>query len=170
MLIVDFMLIMLYCIVADVLLQETRVSFPFTVLFSVVVCLSSVVIFYILFNIALNAGIPALHLHTNDIETLGLFRGHCQDRCQGADLGTSEASFLFFLLLCSFIMLCCYPYDSVLLFVKMAVRSRDSIEVENPGNNLYVTGLSARVTKRDLEEHFSSEGTVCLKSLFFIIS
>lgn len=39
-------------------------------------------------------------------------------------------------------------------------RSRDSSDVENPGNNLYVTGLSALVTKRDLEKHFSSEGKV----------
>ncbi|KAK2975871.1 hypothetical protein RJ640_015302 [Escallonia rubra] len=38
-------------------------------------------------------------------------------------------------------------------------RSYDT-EVENPGNNLYVTGLSPRITKRDLEKHFSTEGTV----------
>ncbi|KAL5788775.1 hypothetical protein ACOSP7_005724 [Xanthoceras sorbifolium] len=35
-----------------------------------------------------------------------------------------------------------------------------SREVENPGNNLYVTGLSPRVTKRELEKHFSTEGKV----------
>ncbi|BAF11564.1 Os03g0265600 [Oryza sativa Japonica Group] len=39
-------------------------------------------------------------------------------------------------------------------------RSVDSSDVENPGNNLYVTGLSARVTDRDLEKHFSAEGEV----------
>eukprot|EP00252_Welwitschia_mirabilis_P007349 TRINITY_DN185_c0_g1_i3.p1 TRINITY_DN185_c0_g1~~TRINITY_DN185_c0_g1_i3.p1 ORF type:complete len:169 (+),score=5.14 TRINITY_DN185_c0_g1_i3:234-740(+) len=39
-------------------------------------------------------------------------------------------------------------------------RSRESDDVSNPGNNLYVTGLSPRITKRDLEEHFSKEGTV----------
>ncbi|GFZ01648.1 hypothetical protein Acr_15g0002570 [Actinidia rufa] len=39
----------------------------------------------------------------------------------------------------------------------MAYRSRDP-SVENPGNNLYVTGLPTRVTKRDLEKHFSTEG------------
>lgn len=33
-------------------------------------------------------------------------------------------------------------------------------EVSNPGNTLYVTGLSTRVTERDLEEHFSKEGKV----------
>ncbi|GKV33030.1 hypothetical protein SLEP1_g41583 [Rubroshorea leprosula] len=33
-------------------------------------------------------------------------------------------------------------------------------EVENPGNNLYVTGLSPRMTKRELERHFASEGNV----------
>ncbi|KAL2486375.1 RRM domain-containing protein [Abeliophyllum distichum] len=39
-------------------------------------------------------------------------------------------------------------------------RSCDSSDADNPGNNLYVTGLSARVSKRDLEKHFSSEGVV----------
>ncbi|XAR70763.1 hypothetical protein NMG60_11027741 [Bertholletia excelsa] len=38
-------------------------------------------------------------------------------------------------------------------------RSRES-SAENPGNNLYVTGLSALITKRDLEKHFSTEGKV----------
>ncbi|XP_031488944.1 serine/arginine-rich splicing factor SR45a-like [Nymphaea colorata] len=37
-------------------------------------------------------------------------------------------------------------------------RSYDSSDSENPGNNLYVTGLSTRVTKKELEKHFSSEG------------
>ncbi|CAI9778729.1 unnamed protein product [Fraxinus pennsylvanica] len=39
-------------------------------------------------------------------------------------------------------------------------RSPDSSDAENPGNNLYVTGLSARVSKREIEKHFSSEGVV----------
>ncbi|KAL8115305.1 uncharacterized protein LOC141666467 [Apium graveolens] len=39
-------------------------------------------------------------------------------------------------------------------------RSYDSGEVENPGNNLYVTGLSPRITKRDIEKHFSTQGKV----------
>ncbi|EOY33814.1 hypothetical protein QUC31_018739 [Theobroma cacao] len=40
-------------------------------------------------------------------------------------------------------------------------RSRSAeIDVENPGNNLYVTGLSPRITKRELEKHFASEGNV----------
>ncbi|CAH9129204.1 unnamed protein product [Cuscuta epithymum] len=33
-------------------------------------------------------------------------------------------------------------------------------DAENPGNNLYVTGLSRRVREEDLEIHFSSEGKV----------
>ncbi|KAF3795562.1 Serine/arginine-rich splicing factor, partial [Nymphaea thermarum] len=38
-------------------------------------------------------------------------------------------------------------------------RSRSyEYEAENPGNNLYVTGLSTRVTKKELERHFASEG------------
>ncbi|XP_072978704.1 uncharacterized protein [Typha angustifolia] len=44
-------------------------------------------------------------------------------------------------------------------------RSRDrsrsrSPEAKNPGNNLYVTGLSTRVTSSDLEKFFSKEGRV----------
>lgn len=33
-------------------------------------------------------------------------------------------------------------------------------DVENPGNTLFVTGLSSRVTERDLEDYFSKEGKV----------
>ncbi|KAG6781094.1 hypothetical protein POTOM_013977 [Populus tomentosa] len=39
-------------------------------------------------------------------------------------------------------------------------RSNDSGDASNPGNNLYVTGLSTRVTSSDLEKYFSSEGKV----------
>uniref|UniRef100_A0A7N0RC70 RRM domain-containing protein n=1 Tax=Kalanchoe fedtschenkoi TaxID=63787 RepID=A0A7N0RC70_KALFE len=40
-------------------------------------------------------------------------------------------------------------------------RSRGrTTEVINPGNTLYVTGLSTRVTERELDEHFSKEGKV----------
>ncbi|KAI3860603.1 hypothetical protein MKW98_017238, partial [Papaver atlanticum] len=44
------------------------------------------------------------------------------------------------------------PYDR---YSRSRSRSRS---VENPGNNLYVTGLSPRITKKKLEKHFSSEG------------
>ncbi|KAM7520039.1 hypothetical protein LguiB_019001 [Lonicera macranthoides] len=47
-------------------------------------------------------------------------------------------------------------------------RSRGrTTEVVNPGNTLYVTGLSTRVTQRDLEEHFSKEGKVA--SCFLVV-
>ena len=39
-------------------------------------------------------------------------------------------------------------------------RSQDSVDAANPGNNLYMTSLSTRVTNRDLEEYFSKEGKV----------
>ncbi|KAK4356005.1 hypothetical protein RND71_024976 [Anisodus tanguticus] len=39
-------------------------------------------------------------------------------------------------------------------------RSCDSSNVENPGDNLYVTGLAAHVKERDIEKHFSTEGEV----------
>ncbi|KAL4292819.1 hypothetical protein AHAS_Ahas18G0066200 [Arachis hypogaea] len=35
-----------------------------------------------------------------------------------------------------------------------------SSDAENSGNNLYVTGLSPRITKRELEKHFAAEGKV----------
>jgi transformer-2 protein len=37
----------------------------------------------------------------------------------------------------------------------------------NPGNTLYVTGLSSRVTERDLEDHFNKEGKVA--SCFLVV-
>ncbi|MCO5594777.1 hypothetical protein L7F22_048810 [Adiantum nelumboides] len=36
----------------------------------------------------------------------------------------------------------------------------DDESAYNPGNNLYITGLSSRASQRDLEDHFSSEGKV----------
>ncbi|XP_057776129.1 serine/arginine-rich splicing factor SR45a-like isoform X2 [Salvia miltiorrhiza] len=39
-------------------------------------------------------------------------------------------------------------------------RSRDSEDAINPGNNLYVTGLSTRVTESELEKYFNREGKV----------
>ncbi|CAN0918901.1 Serine/arginine-rich splicing factor SR45a, partial [Linum grandiflorum] len=39
-------------------------------------------------------------------------------------------------------------------------RSRSRTEAVNPGDTLYVTGLSTRVTERELEDHFSKEGKV----------
>ncbi|KAM0948361.1 putative RNA recognition motif domain, nucleotide-binding alpha-beta plait domain superfamily [Dioscorea sansibarensis] len=39
-------------------------------------------------------------------------------------------------------------------------RSPDFSDAENPGNNLYVTGLSPHIKNNELEKHFSSEGKV----------
>jgi len=39
-------------------------------------------------------------------------------------------------------------------------RSNDSDAIANPGNNLYVTGLSSRVTTNALEKYFNNEGKV----------
>lgn len=49
------------------------------------------------------------------------------------------------------------------------LRSYDSEDAANPGNNLYVTGLSARVTESDLEKYFNREGKVCF-FMYFITS
>ncbi|KAI3462325.1 hypothetical protein Pfo_018988 [Paulownia fortunei] len=46
-------------------------------------------------------------------------------------------------------------------------RGRGRTDAVNPGNTLYVTGLSTRVTERDLEDHFSKEGKV--KSVFLVV-
>ncbi|KAL0380615.1 UNVERIFIED_CONTAM: Serine/arginine-rich splicing factor a [Sesamum angustifolium] len=46
-------------------------------------------------------------------------------------------------------------------------RGRGREDAVNPGNTLYVTGLSTRVTERDLEDHFSKEGKV--KSVFLVV-
>ncbi|XP_075097723.1 uncharacterized protein LOC107783926 [Nicotiana tabacum] len=46
-------------------------------------------------------------------------------------------------------------------------RSHGRDEPSNPGVTLYVTGLSTRVTQRDLEEHFSKEAKV--KSVFLVV-
>ncbi|KAJ7944102.1 Serine/arginine-rich splicing factor SR45a [Quillaja saponaria] len=46
-------------------------------------------------------------------------------------------------------------------------RSHGRADVLNPGNTLYVTGLSSRVTERELEEHFTKEGKVA--SCFLVV-
>ncbi|KAE9606608.1 putative RNA recognition motif domain-containing protein [Lupinus albus] len=46
-------------------------------------------------------------------------------------------------------------------------RSPERTEIHNPGNTLYVTGLSSRVTERELEEHFAKEGKVA--SCFLVV-
>ncbi|KAI4314705.1 hypothetical protein L6164_027587 [Bauhinia variegata] len=46
-------------------------------------------------------------------------------------------------------------------------RSHGRSDSGNPGNNLYVTGLSSRVTESDLAEHFSKEGKVA--SCFLVV-
>ncbi|PKU78971.1 29 kDa ribonucleoprotein, chloroplastic [Dendrobium catenatum] len=39
-------------------------------------------------------------------------------------------------------------------------RGCDSPDAVNPGNNLYVTGLSSNVSKAELQNHFAREGKV----------
>ncbi|XP_020532773.1 serine/arginine-rich splicing factor SR45a isoform X1 [Jatropha curcas] len=55
----------------------------------------------------------------------------------------------------------------VMLLFRSRSRSRGRPDAINPGNTLYVTGLSTRVTERDLEEHFSKEGKVA--SCFLVV-
>ncbi|RZC54994.1 hypothetical protein C5167_013846 [Papaver somniferum] len=49
---------------------------------------------------------------------------------------------------------------TALIHLIMADSPRRRNDALNPGNTLYVTGLSSRVTERDLEDHFSKEGKV----------
>ncbi|XP_047321035.1 serine/arginine-rich splicing factor SR45a-like [Impatiens glandulifera] len=46
-------------------------------------------------------------------------------------------------------------------------RSQERTEEVNPGNSLYVTGLSTRVSERELDDHFSKEGKV--SSCFLVV-
>ncbi|OAE26045.1 hypothetical protein AXG93_3437s1030 [Marchantia polymorpha subsp. ruderalis] len=48
-------------------------------------------------------------------------------------------------------------FEPLLLLFRFKKFRHDAL---NPGNNLYVTGLSTRVNEKDLEEHFSREGKV----------
>ncbi|XLT04431.1 hypothetical protein HN51_043180, partial [Arachis hypogaea] len=53
--------------------------------------------------------------------------------------------------------------EQVLIQVSFKVKIEKpsvSSDAENSGNNLYVTGLSPRITKRELEKHFAAEGKV----------
>lgn len=56
--------------------------------------------------------------------------------------------------------------DSVVCDLGNRDRASSKEDALNPGNNLYVTGLSTRVTEKDLEEHFSREGKVLSDALY----
>lgn len=51
--------------------------------------------------------------------------------------------------------------------VYFLIRDRSGDDLRNPGHNLYVTGLSTRVTEADLENFFSKEGKVWSWSHWF---
>lgn len=93
------------------------------------------------------------HLHlirTVDLSH-GLYRG------QGVDQGT------FFPIpigRCIYVEFVASDIHLLIVIFFFSSRSRDSVDAENPGNNLYVTGLSSRVTERELEKHFETEGKV----------
>lgn len=44
------------------------------------------------------------------------------------------------------------------------------MDAANPGNTLYVTGLSSRVTERNLEDHFAREGKVSIGHIFSFVT
>lgn len=55
----------------------------------------------------------------------------------------------------------CNPgFNDVVLEISNIFQLCSRTEDRNGGDTLYVTGLSSRVTERDLEEHFSKEGKV----------
>lgn len=83
----------------------------------------------------------------------------CRGWYHGAVQGTLLSLFSFFFHWISGV----FPYR----LARMIYGCRSpSSDVENPGNNLYVTGLSHRITKKDIERHFSIEGNVCLQKIF----
>lgn len=101
----------------------------------------------------------------------GLFPGHCQGADQGEHFVFIIRKWITNILhvygLKKYTVNCLTEF---FFFFFLACRSYDSSDAENPGNNLYVTGLSARVTKRDLEKHFSTEGMVwylCYEAYLF---
>jgi RNA recognition motif-containing protein len=54
------------------------------------------------------------------------------------------------------------------MFLCLRSYRETSEEANNPGNNLYVTGLSVRVSEKDLQEHFEQEGKV--RTRFLLLS
>ncbi|MCO5590859.1 hypothetical protein L7F22_044834 [Adiantum nelumboides] len=71
----------------------------------------------------------------------------------------------------STVVLLSFKYDSLSLPPRYRSHSRtrsqslardynDDESAYNPGNNIYITGLSSRASQRDLQDHFSSEGKV----------
>lgn len=79
--------------------------------------------------------------------------------CQGLSLEAAPGSLnLFFFSEYVFFCFAAFEFNHVSTSL-YCIRSASS-DAENPGNSLYVTGLSHRVTERDLEDHFSEEGKV----------
>jgi hypothetical protein len=67
---------------------------------------------------------------------------------------------------CAFVLTLGYWYASNFSFLQLCRRVANAT---NPGNTLYVTGLSSRVTERDLEDHFNKEGKVSSILVFCFI-
>lgn len=152
---------MIFCLIllrADVLLQKIKVCvhlvsfhFIFSFVLAKFLCLCSRFCFFI--------GTQFLLLPSATDLSLGPY--------QGADLGNE---------LWARTCIDSVPPSSVVsincifdIYTFLIFRSRDSSDVENPGNNLYVTGLSSRVTKRDIEKHFSTEGKVHILSQLILV-
>ncbi len=55
------------------------------------------------------------------------------------------------------------------MFLCLRSYRETSEEANNPGNNLYVTGLSVRVSEKDLQEHFEQEGKVRTRFLLLAL-
>lgn len=75
----------------------------------------------------------------------------------GQDLDLEVGTGLFFLVFDFKFMRCVFFF---LFDIFFSLPEFDYRDIVNVGNTLYVTGLSSRVTERDLEHHFSKEGKV----------
>lgn len=97
------------------------------------------------------SGIPTLHPRSDTVVPFrGLFQG--RDTGQGCAFNKVASHLDNF----NWYFLCCGRFWLYAFWCWLC----RSPSVENPGNNLYVTGLSPRVTKRELEKHFAAEGKV----------
>lgn len=92
-----------------------------------------------------------------------------RDHCRGLEevvLGMLEISIFFN---CSVSVLHIMYFEiifwkfrvlNMILVVLTSYSRSPSVDASNPGNNLYVTGLSTRVTSADVEKFFNKEGKV----------
>lgn len=148
---------LLHFVGSDVVLEKFKVSFPF-LFFFVVFDIQQFVdtrsdSFFIVpsvWSIQFTDTEPHL-LHCHHIDVVDLYQG--PGVAQGINVQLSLPKIRQFFSQLWF-------WNIIEFVIPNVFRSQGSSDVENPGNNLYVTGLSSRITKGELEKHFGTEGKV----------